>query len=1793
MKNSKHVLFIFAFLISAIFLKAQTYPTLYSPEAIFDSTVYDQNGTRYYLNDLKIDTVTVNGSGEKTQLLTSTTCSSTNYFNLYFEPNCGMASLTNTVEITRRNTIFQLFCDVSNFIANKGGISNKINVWIRNPLLVPSLPSYAAAQATSYYSYPYAPAKSGIIDNQLWKTIVSGQDSYVGITTPLISSSSFYHFMITFNYPSALTWNDDMATVPTSTMVDLYTVGLHEIVHALGFQTGIKYNGNSLITFGSNYYTRYDQFLKTQSGTPLIANTGTCSLYAYAFNTATTTINPNTSGCTPPSGVYTNSTNCSTAIWYASNTVTVPVYTSGCYETGVSLSHFEDMCAPIGGPYYGNDQYFVMSGAGNVPMKRYLKEEERKVLCNLGYSVQATYGVSSYTNAQKTYTAGACSGLDVAGINDGLTTSATYNYTTNVNVATATIQPLTNDVGVSGGTYQCLEVVIGSGVLSATGGNITTPFTYSPTTTGLHLLRYVPVSSGGVKGGITYIYVNVLGPNTCSVSLPNNCEMVYNGGFESGSICGHEFYPFLGTDAHYDCWKLASGFFDHYVRNCITANPNYSVTNPPTSYTLPATLAYGPLDTWNGSPTNNQIPFLQETFSGNENVLIGTLTSSLSTGAQYKLSYWVKDILPSPITYSAVPSLTVYVHASPQSVVGPLSASLSPHTPPFTLMSSYVVPRDNQWHNYSAMITYSGSPLSNIAWEVSGGGGYSIDDFSLLPASAACTFTMPAISCTGATYTLNSMVSIPNGTFSGPGVSYSSPNYIFDANTAGNGFQTISYTYTTATGCPLTAYAQTSVTPTPILLTVFANPPAGLCSSYPTATLTATGATTYTFNNGVTSTYTNPATVSPTATTIYTVTGANATCSLSTTYTVNYTTACLCSATNTVASTLNTTTLSSSSGYALQGAVTITGGNVVFSGVDMRCSPGSSITVASGATLTITQSHFYSCFDMWQGIIVQPGGYLKINTSLIEDAVQAVKIDNNTSTTGTVFDTYQTTFNRNYTSIAVSNYTQALSTYPFSIKQAIFTSRDFTFTPTVWPTQGVLSATCAVTNTLATPYCLQNFPVINMKAPNNTTTAYYGITLVGVGATTNPSTTPTYYSFQVGDNSNVTYYNIFDNLLYGISATNSNVKVLYNVFQNSQSMQVHGNWLGGTAITSSSDDYNNNYLAVKATAPFTSTRHNKFFDCTYGIISSNVFEHDLQYSRIYSTQTVSASYQPGKYGIYVTTNRFRKTDLSNNTILNNENAITFNTTYGAINFGASSYTNTQFANAVNINTNNISPVGAGSIGSEFVSNAITVQNVLSTGSTQTVSTGALVNVLSNTMTKVYRGIYGSNFSTPPLFMQNNNATLAIDPGGNLQNGISITANTNPTVQLNSITGPVASNTISTGIYASMNSAPKVTCNTVSSTYQGFEFAGSQAGTKWKGNSMTTHTLGFALTYTGVIGAQGSSTAAIDNAWNNPSFWTGGNYHTWTLNSSANSSTLYVQNTAVYNPTNNAGSPNINSYAFGGVSVATNSYSCVNGGARLMAMTEDEQSYYDALESIAGYVPTKNNIVDPANYIAQYQLYRNIDSDPSSYLSSKILSDFYYNNNNSSYSKLLDAQNNLMNGNYSSAASVLNSIGSKNNIETNYNEFADLYSKYYTKNFVDADNKNLHILANKCPFVEGEVIYQARTLYNIINSTVEVFKDNCPDNNSSRLMNSVKQLNNWDVKIYPNPANNELFFSTNSQKEVLKVSIIDINGRRVADYNLTTNGYLGNIKLDLISGIYFVTLSNATGEKVIKKLVIAK
>lgn len=1850
-------LFLLSLLLSTISLKAQIDPI--TPGGYLDS-VCDNLGNRYSLNDIDANRPIPGGTAPTGSLIA---CGTGGYFDLYFEPGSGMEIVGNPTHAARRAVICQAYADVANFIGSPLTGTNTVRIQIRD---ITTIASGAVLGVGGWYcTLPYGSTVGGILDGEIWKTINSGVDSYKGVVSP-IASGVYYHGSLAINFGAGLNWNTSLTTGPSAGQLDLYTIALHEIIHSLGFGSLLTWTGTSTVGTTLPYFSRYDTHLYTSGGSPqpLVTNTGTCSMYAYGFNTvltASSTISPGSGSCVAiPSGVVSDNSDCTNGkiINYVGS-ITQKVYTPGCYEKGSSLSHFEDQCQ-VPATFTvtpSNNQYFVMANAAvNGLAKRFPKPEERAALCDLGYSVGTSFGTSGNLQHPQTYT-GTCSPNTCVGLNDGITSTGFYSYTTTPG-GTVSISPLTNDYNYT--KFECLEIVYGTGAVSTTTG--TGAFTYTATNAGLHLLRYVPANTTS-KGNITYIFVWV-GSTNCTSSA---CNIVNNGTFESATGCG-DFTGVTGPPLpNVNCWTYVMGSPDGFTRTC-----------PISSYTIPVKpIPSMTIDTWSGPSTgNDKMIYCASTKSGICEAALGTLSSNLMPGQVYKLGFWALFQYPTVCTNTYVVQVATATNVV-ANIPGPVAALPSV----FNSIGTFTLSGNATWNYITKTFTYTGTnPASHVMLInpsyanttntcVSVNPGVFFDDISIQDYSVAVTFTLPTNMCAGGTFTnLSTYCNIP-GVFSGPGVTYSGGLYSFTSSTLG--INTIVHTYTNASGCVIKTPAQInvisnptiSVTPTtaticpltsttltasgsnyftwlpspltgtqiavsPSVTTIYTvspgigcaavayssitvlslpslmvmqNPPGGLCPGYSTATVTASGATSYTFTDGTNTYTTNPVSLSPSSTTNYTVFGASGGCNYPYLFTINVNTTCICTGTSGTLPTSLSSTVVPAGSYAINSNLTIYGA-VNFSNVELMIAPGVSITVANSATLSIGNSHLYSCFDMWSGITVNSTGHVAIsNGALIEDANVAILSSASTlsATTDDIINITDCVFNRNKTAIKVTDYTYSITPYPFTIRQCIFTSRQFTFTPTSWPTRTTLSATTTPPNPLGTPYYLQNFAVAGMKAPNTGSTSIFGIKLDKVGATSNATATPTYYCFQVGDYLNTSFLNVFDNHFYGIAATDANLKCYQSIFQNTQSAGGgHAGYVGGMGIMHNTSTITpNTYLLLKAPAPYTQ-RKNKFYDCTYAVNTTDIFEVNTDNIEIRSTQTTISTYQRGKFGVYSNTDRFRQYDVTNDFIFNVENPITFNSTYGAVKFSGTTYTNTQYAGIVNLNYNTIKPVSTGTIGSEFIYNAITVQNVLSSGSTQTLLAGSQINTSGNVI-NCYRGIYSSNFATPKLITANNALTVTALPWGGTQYGINHVSCSNSTITTNNVLGPNTTSTLIDGIYAALNNTITVTCNTVSTTYQGFEFSGSNPGTIWKGNSMQNHIRGIILNYTAAIGQQGSAGNPIDNTWNGT--WTSAvNYHTWTDNGTfaTSSSPLWTRSVTPYIPLNNDGSPTPNSYQSCCTNTTTGSYSCGGGGGNLMAGGNGggEESM-KLLETISESVVESKSGFSASNFISQNQLFRYLKNNADSKSLSTKLSIFYTNNQTSSYGKLSDIEDDLASGNYAVAVSNINSIKPKNNIESNYLNFYTIYKKWADGSYGEADIDALKTIASKCPFTDGAIVYQARALFNIVNNTVEVFEDNCPQDNksSSRLMNSSSNgtINNlWNAAIYPNPATDELYISTNQEKEEVKIIITDVNGRVLIDSSLKTEAFTGRIKLNMNSGIYFVTLSNTSNEKVIKKLVIS-
>ena len=411
--------------------------------------IYDTYGNRYALEN-----IARLGSNQANRT-TFETCDS-GYFKLDFMDDSGFVAPAGATAAQlqmyqeRRNVVCQVFKDISAMIESPLTTTGKsVKIWIRNIADLTSSPT-AAGVATSFYTIYYFGNQSdrnGIMDGLVWKAIQSGEDdTFVGVSHPLVSTNNhvpnYYHGQAAFNVDIYDTYN-----------VDLYTVVLHEAMHMLGFASLMKPDGNSVIS-GTKYYSRYDSFLEGPNGEPLITPTSECTVSANNVTSNPLILAPNCTSSTPTN----QSHDCNNIIKF-SGISTVPVYHPGCFEQGSSLSHFEDQCYvnPATSQPYGNDLYFVMSNA--IPpgtIKQQLTPEERQALCNLGYTLNTTNGLS-------------CNGVQVAGVYDGLTPNGTYTYFGTVGQPITISGILNNDFNATG--FSCLkDLTDPNAVLNVTSG---------------------------------------------------------------------------------------------------------------------------------------------------------------------------------------------------------------------------------------------------------------------------------------------------------------------------------------------------------------------------------------------------------------------------------------------------------------------------------------------------------------------------------------------------------------------------------------------------------------------------------------------------------------------------------------------------------------------------------------------------------------------------------------------------------------------------------------------------------------------------------------------------------------------------------------------------------------------------------------------------------------------------------------------------------------------------------------------------------------------------------------------------------------------------------------------------------------------------------------------------------------------------------------------------------------------------------------------------------------------------
>ncbi|WP_298136285.1 MopE-related protein [Flavobacterium sp.] len=783
--------------------------------------VFDNYGNRYSLQDLQLKK---DRNQQNESRFIDNTCDS-GIFRLHFTAGSGMIDGEHVDAAARRAVVCQVFHDISEFLntpLKTNGLNNRVEIWIRDITTIANFNPNLGGLASGFYSLSQY-SNGEIADNEIFKTINSGVDSYDNTTYPIMSQSDinisggdYYHGMVAIN-PN-INWHTNLTTLAQIGSVDLYSVVLHEVTHALGFSSLIDENGNSKFGANFNCFSRYDTFLIDDQGNHLITTTGCSTMSNYTFTGDVNDLHPN---CTDPT-IIDDLTDCNTAIRFGNNlTNSIPVYRPACFQGASSLSHFEDYCFPTNYNIANNNQHFTMSNANSDGSnKRFLQPQERQALCNIGYSMNSTYGDNSSSivaNNYIDYGINACQNNLVAGVNDGINQNS-YSYVVNTNTPINVTNILLNDlingnVNDSNLRFECLQDITDStSLITVVGNDSNATITFQAANPGIHLLRYVPFDIvSGVRGSNTYVYVFVRGQfNTCGV--PTSCNLVVNGNFEQNSgepiiassfnlVCGWlndtptaDYFSrtsvgqpripcnFIGTQE-----TTATPNNNHYVGQFINGTSSELISTMLTSPLLPNTSYRFEMDLSLAEAcsefskrvqiylSNTQFPFnasnpinTQMLFSTNDFIndtqdwthVVIEFTTPNTAGQQFLYIGGLTNILSNDITASTAPQC------------------------------NYGGILFNPMNFFNDPITY---PLFSY---------YYIDNVSLIPSNTLGSLTLQEQICLGESIpNLLDFVdsATDNGTFTGNGVTGNN----FDATTAGIGIHTITYTYQNNLGCEM------------------------------------------------------------------------------------------------------------------------------------------------------------------------------------------------------------------------------------------------------------------------------------------------------------------------------------------------------------------------------------------------------------------------------------------------------------------------------------------------------------------------------------------------------------------------------------------------------------------------------------------------------------------------------------------------------------------------------------------------------------------------------------------------------------------------------------------------------------------------------------------------------------------------------------------------------------------------------------------------------------------------------
>jgi Pregnancy-associated plasma protein-A/Secretion system C-terminal sorting domain/PKD domain len=924
------------------------------------------------------------------------------------------------------------------------------------------------------------------------------------------------------------------------------------------------------------------------------------------------------------------------------------------------------------------------------------------------------------------------------------------------------------------------------------------------------------------------------------------------------------------------------------------------------------------------------------------------------------------------------------------------------------------------------------------------------------------------------------------------------------------------------------------------------------------------------------------------------------------------------------------------------------GSTVTISTVDISMALATAtIRVANTATLTLNNVRIHGCGNYWKGIIVESGGRLIVNNSIIEDAETAVFVNNSTITSGlNILNISSSIFNKNKEAISVSNYAPLATSYPFALSNCVFTSRQLPLTGCVapnWITVANLQVASSTTaNNLASPYNLQSYPIAVLTGvtsaaglPNSF------IKLTNVGYTGGTVPTPSIKAFPIGALT-TSNFNLYDGARNAVDATNSNFEIGTSVFQRCDKA-VYG--IRTNTLKNGTSTIWNNAAKISATLGSNTPDNSRFFDNVIGVQIIGYTWHDIKRADFRSTRvgtypaatsiwpSFTAGSATGVLAISILSEYCASIDFQNNEIYNH--CTGFFTALGA---GGASYLSTTektFTGITEIKGNKIWDKPSGNVlTTPYCNDAVvaTFNNATSLTFVNPVANPYL-NIESNNIANCFRGIDAKSFNWARMrvYIRNNTIALVNENNTNAlatQHGIWAGNNTRLYCASNYVTGlnPISPvNTYTVDCSQNINSGNStckrqanyrldnntkqvVTCNTSNYGFFGFEFNGptTALGTQWTSLNVmqNAHYYGFLLNNGTVLGNQptqpAGSSKALGNTW---TYTPTGSFakHTYTFNANAAASSFFVNSIAGGAPTlngntGNAGwfykdyNPNQSIFPI----TATIPAGCTPEPVNSNVLISNDPTGPVVVLGGMPYVQKSTEL----NYMAKKYIYGAMKDDSTIAGLALGLQTFYNSANagTSVYRKMRDIEDDINNGAYANAQTKINAFVPAIYIETNQKNFYNINLKYAQGiALLLEDSTELLRLANECPHTDGDAVYAARRLYNTMairaGAQYYPFTDDCNPSGFYKTTPQAQKALPFMVDLYPNPSKAGFYIGCyNTKTETVTVQINDMLGKLIRTESVQLYNGIAYIDVLLITGNYIVKISNSENETVVKKFV---